>query len=393
MYAEVLAMWRGSPFVDAAPCPLLDDEAGRLSELRLTITEDLFECRLDAGAGRELVADLSRATTRHPLRESLWSMLITAQYRGGLQADALRSYEQMRVMFADSLGLDPSSELQDLQRRVLQHDPSLLDDVTAGVVAPGGSTSRGGNLPAPATSLIDSDDRLGVTRKLLQDHRLVTLTGTGGVGKTRLVVELGWACLDQFDAGVWLVELAPVPDADAVVPAIASTLSVRPQQGLTVSESIVDWFRGRELLLIIDNCEHVLDPVRQLLMAVLSRCPTIKVVATSREPLGLAGERVHPVNVLNPELDGVALFLERAAAADNSFAVDDVERDVVTDICRRLDGLPLAIELAAARVRSMAPVDLLARLDDRFRVLRGVSRDSPGRHDTLGQRWSGRTSC
>ncbi len=381
-YTEALAMWRGAPFVDVAPCPMLDDEAGRLAELRLAITEEHFQSRLDAGAGREIVADLSRATKQHPLRESLWAMLITAQYRAGLQVDALRSYEEMRAGLAESLGLDPSAELQDLQRRVLQHDPSLIPE--------SGARSHLDNLPTPATPLIDSDHQLSVARRLLEDHRLVTLTGTGGVGKSRLAVELGWACLDRFDAGVWLIELAPVANAEAVIAALAATFSIRPQHGLTLVESIVDWFRGRELLLIVDNCEHVLDAVGQMLTVVLARCPTLKVLATSREPLGIAGERVHHVNVLQPDSDGVALFLERAAAADSSFVPSGVERDAITDICRRLDGLPLAIELAAARVRSMGPIDLLARLDDRFALLHRGTRSSVDRHGTLREtvEWS-----
>ena len=383
-YADVLALWRGVPFVDAAPCAVLDDEAERLTELNRAITENYFEARLDSGAGRELVADLGRATTQYPLRESLWAALMIAQYRAGLQADALRSYEEMRVILADSVGLDPSTALQELQGRVLRHDPSLVRDVGPPADAAPTKASPRHNLPMPATPLIDSDDRLGAIRVLAGEHRLVTLTGTGGVGKSRLALELGWAFLDQVAAGVWLVELAPVTNADAVVAAVSSTLSIRQQQGLTAIESMVDWFYGRELVLIVDNCEHVLDSVRQLLGALLARCPSIRVVATSREPLGLPGERVHLVNGLSPDLDGVALFVDRAVAADSSFSSSAAERDsVVAEICRRLDGLPLAIELAAARVRSIAPVDLLVRLDNRFKLPRSSISKGESRHETL----------
>lgn len=373
VYSELLAMWRGAPFVDVAPCSTLDDEAARLQALRLAITEDQFQARLDAGGGRDLVADLTRAAAQHPLREALWTMLVTAQYRAGLQADALRTYEQLRTTLAETLGLDPSPELQDLQRRVLQHDRLLLGETELG------RGTRQGNLPAPATALIDSDGRLELAKRMVEDHRLVTLTGTGGIGKTRLAVELGWSCIDDFDAGVWFVELAPVTKADAVQSTIASTLDIRSHENAKPIESIVDWFVGRELLLIVDNCEHVLDPVRGLVTVLLARCPTIKVVATSREPLGLVGEHVYRIDVLNPASDGVALFVERAVASDSTFELPDDEINTVREICGRLDGLPLAIELAAARIRALAPVDLLRRLDDRFKLLRGGS----PHHETL----------
>jgi predicted ATPase/DNA-binding SARP family transcriptional activator len=376
MYEEALALWRGTPFADAAPCAYLDDEAARLGELHLMITEGYFKVRLDSGDATELVADLIRATTQHPLRESLWASLITAQYRAGLQADALRSYEQMRSMLADALGLDPSSELQDLQRRVLQHDLGPTQADTAG-------RRVRHNLPTLVTPLIDSSDRMASVIGLLQDHRLVTLTGAGGVGKTRMAVELGWSCLEQFDAGVWMVELAPVTNEDAVTGTFASALGIHPQEGFTLVDSIVDWLQGRELLVIIDNCEHVPGSVADLLNVVLPRCPSTKVLATSRQPVGVGGERVHPVALLTPESDGYDLFVERATAADNSFVRTPVDGEAIVEICRRLDGLPLAIELAAARVRSMAPHDMLTRLDDRFRLLRSGARDALARHEAL----------
>ena len=308
-FDAVLAMWRGTPFIDCAPCAALDDEGARLDGLHLTIVEEHLQARLDSGAGREVIADLIRATSQHPLREGLWAMLMTAQYRAGQQAAALRSYEQLRTLLADSLGLDPSIELQDLQRRLLQHDPTLAPDVTVDSDdQPTEAPRTRHRLPAPAAALIDSTDQVGTAKRLLRSHRLVTLTGAGGIGKTRLAVELGWSCLDQFDDGVWMIELAPVANAESIPVAVASTLSIPLQNGMTHIESIIDWLSGRHAMLILDNCEHVLDGARPLLSQLVAHCPTMTFVATSRQPLDVSGERVLIVNVLSPDVDAVALF-------------------------------------------------------------------------------------
>jgi predicted ATPase len=182
---------------------------------------------------------------------------------------------------------------------------------------------------------------------------------------------------------VWLVELAPIADPASVVAAVASTLSVQAQPDMTMIEAIVDWLRGRRLLLIMDNCEHVLVPVGELVGAIVAGCSSATVLATSREPLGLPGERVHPVPSLEPASEGVELFCDRAVAADGSFTPSSVDRAAITAICERLDGIPLAIELAAARVRSFAPADLLAHVDDRFRLFRRPGRTGLERHQTL----------
>ena len=240
-----------------------------------------------------------------------------------------------------------------------------------------------GNLPRPATEFIGRVADLRRRVEELPKRRLVTLTGTGGVGKTRAAIEIGWMLTDEFSGGVWFVELAPIADPDAVAVSLAAVLSIELQQGVSVIESIVDWLRARRVLLILDNCEHVLAPVADLVTAIVTGCPTVTVLATSREPLGVAGERVHAVSSLDPATDGVELFCHRALAADGSFDPSDAERMSIVAICTRLDGIPLAIELAAARTRSITPDDLLARLDDRFRLLRGSGRGGHARHQTL----------
>lgn len=239
-----------------------------------------------------------------------------------------------------------------------------------------------GNLPRPATEFVGRIDALRDRAVELPQRRLVTLTGPGGVGKTRAAVEVGWLSVDAFPGGVWLVELAPIADESVVIAAIAASLSVQPQPGVSMLESVVEWLRGRKLLLILDNCEHVLSPVVQLVRAVLAGCTTVTVLATSREPLGVAGERVVPIASLAID-DAVELFRGRAAAADESLQFSVEDRALMAEICERLDGIPLAIELAAARVRSFTLADLSARLDDRFRLLRGSGRGGLERHQTL----------
>ncbi|MDX2378463.1 MAG: hypothetical protein QNM02_01735, partial [Acidimicrobiia bacterium] len=216
----------------------------------------------------------------------------------------------------------------------------------------------------------------------LASARVVTLTGSGGVGKTRAATEIGWLVVDEFVDGVWLTELAPVNDADLVLSTIASALGAQPSPGMTLSDAIVDWCVGRRMLLIIDNCEHVIDAVVDLVQRIVAGCSTVTIIATSREPLGVAGEIVVRIPSLEQTF-AVELFTMRAAAADSSFRPTPDDLVAIQSICDRLDGIPLAIELAAARSRSLSPTELLERLDDRFRLLRGGGRGGLERHQTL----------
>ncbi len=246
-----------------------------------------------------------------------------------------------------------------------------------------------GNLPVPSTSLVGRDAQVDELAALVGDRRLVTLTGVGGVGKTRLSIRLAAELSLRFPDGVWLVELAPVADPAAVPDAVATALGITPLAGMTVLDSVVLALSGRRLLLVLDNCEHVLDAAARVVEAVLARSSTVTVVATSREPLGVAGEHTWPV----PPLDvaagagsaSVTLFVERAKAATPDFSFDDPATvDAVTEICRRLDGIALAIELAAARMVSLSAEEVRDRLGERFRLLSG-GRRGPERHQTLWQ--------
>lgn len=237
-------------------------------------------------------------------------------------------------------------------------------------------------LPSIATSTIGRDQEMLELVHALTDASLVTLVGPGGVGKTRLALEVAWAASEGFGDGTWWVELAPVRERDAVAHAFVAGLDLRPLPGRPPEEALVVGLAGQRRLVVVDNCEHVLDEAAAVIDDVVARCPTVTVLATSQAPLALAGERVWPVPPLHPGGPGTELFCERARAADATFTVGDAG-PTITELCHRLDGMPLAIELAAARTRALSPHDLLARLDDRFRLLRSARRHTEDRHATL----------
>jgi predicted ATPase len=240
----------------------------------------------------------------------------------------------------------------------------------------------GGQIPRPVTSFVGHGDDLTRLAVELTRRPLVTLTGVGGVGKTRMAVEAGWMIANEFPDGVSWCELAPVADPLALADAVSAVLSIRSHAGLSTVDSVVDALRSRRLLLVLDNCEHLLDAAAELVARVIQSCATVTVLATSREPLGIPGETVWAVRSLVPRVEGVELFCDRAAAADAEFVPSENDLALVGEICARLDGIPLAIELAAARVRSMTVADVAARLNDRFQFLRG-GRRGVERHQTL----------
>jgi predicted ATPase/class 3 adenylate cyclase len=252
----------------------------------------------------------------------------------------------------------------------------------------------GGNLPVQVTSFVGRDNDVSAIVNALGVSRVVTLTGTGGVGKTRLAIQAAAEIVDRFPDGAWLCELAGAGDGDDAMLVIAETLGVTQRAGMTLDESIVDALAPKHLLVVFDNCEHVLDATSGLISGLLRRCPSVRVLATSREGLGVPGEQVWPVRPLavpEPTADPAAmratpsvwLFAERAHEARPSFVLDDTNVHPVSDICRRVDGIPLAIELAAARVVALSPHDIAAKLDERFRLLRGGRRTTMERHQTI----------
>ncbi|MFI7109519.1 BTAD domain-containing putative transcriptional regulator [Nonomuraea sp. NPDC050227] len=369
---QALALWRGAAYADFADEGFARPEITLLTELRLSALEEQAEVRLALGHD----VDLADLVARHPLRERLRASHMKALYRGGRQSEALASYEELRVRLAEELGLDPSPELAALHRAILRHDPSLAAPPPA--ADPGPLT----NLPAPLTPLVGRDADLAEVVALLADSRLVTLTGPGGVGKTRLALAAARRLAfpegaaeprrGGFADGVWLVELAGAGGAD-VAEAVAAVLGVRDDDSVPLASRLAGVLAGRSALLVLDNCEHLVEQVAGLVSALLRAAPGLRVLATSQEPLGVSGERVRVVHPL-AEADAVRLFAARA----------DVEPGpTVAVICRRLDGIPLALELAATRVRALGVQELAARLDDRFRLLSAGMRDAPARQRTL----------
>ncbi|WP_182875990.1 BTAD domain-containing putative transcriptional regulator [Microbispora sp. H10670] len=391
LFAEALALWRGPAFADFADEPFAQAVIARLAEQRLTTLEDAAEARLALGEHAVLAAELGDLVAAHPLRERLRAAYMRALYGAGRQSEALESYEELRRLLGDELGLDPGPELAALQRAILTQD----------LQAPPAPDRRPrSNLPAPHTELVGRESAVAEIGALLRDERLVTLTGPGGVGKTRLATEVAGGRRDLPD-GVWLVELAGVRNgagngvrnglrAGAVADAVTAALDIREGDHADLSAAL----RSRDLLLVLDNCEHVIDEVAALAERLLRTSPGLRILATSREPLALAGEVVWDVPPLDvpgrdagpgalAESSAVRLFVARTAAAVRGFTLDDGNAAAVGLLCRRLDGIPLALELAATRVRALGVQGVVDRLDDRFRLLATGHRGAPPRQRTL----------
>jgi predicted ATPase len=368
-FREALALWRGPAFADVADVEPLAREGARLEELRLAAVEGRLEADLATGLHVEVAGELEGLVGEYPLRERLWRLLMLALYRGGRQADALAAYQRARGVLAGELGLEPGPELQELERAVLRQE----------VPAPAPYGNRH-NLPAPLTSFVDREQELAMLGKLVGDGRLVTLTGTGGTGKTRLAVEFASGVVERFADGVWLADLAGLSDPSLVAAQVMEALGVRQAGDVPVFDALRFRLRSAELLLVLDNCEHLLDACAQLAGGLLSSAPGLRVLATSREPLGVPGEAACPVLPLalpTEQADAeviagaaaVRLFLDRAAAARGGAGLAGTPVAVIGRICRELDGLPLALELAAARTGTLSVEEVEAHLADRFGFL------------------------
>ena len=355
---EALALWRGPALSDL---PDAHAEAARLEELRLAAVQDRIEADLALGGGPELVPELRALLSGRPLGERLYGQLMRALHAAGQPAEALAVYEEARRALADELGADPSPELSALHLELLRG---------------GGTEPARRRLPFQLTRFVGRESELARISALLADSRLVTLTGPGGAGKTRLAIEAAGG-----HAEACFVELAPLTDGTRIPYAVLTALGVREGFRGPATDStdrLLAALEDRALLLVLDNCEHLVADAARVTALLLASCPGLRVLATSRESLGITGEILVPVPPLAPE-PAVRLFVDRARAVRPGFET----HARVPDICAALDGLPLAIELAAARLRTLDPDELADRLDDRFRLLSRGDRSKAPRHRTL----------
>lgn len=383
-----LALWRGPALTGFTSVPHLANVAASLEDERLSAVESLLL------RGRTAGLDLLAEVAANPLRERLAALAMRALAADGRQADALALFERTRARLADELGVDPGPDLRAAHLSVLAGEPAHHDPVRQAVPEGNGALPRS-NLRRPLTSFIGREDELSQLTGLLGEARMVTIVGPGGAGKTRLATE---AALRMTPG--WIVELAPVTDPDGVPAAVLDALGLREAVPSLHPDStwrpdgplarVAEVLGQHRAVIVLDNCEHLIGTVATLAESLLAGCPGLRVLATSREPLNVPGERLAPIPSLElppvggpPELaagyPAVRLLLDRAT----NFALDAGNTDAVVSLCRRLDGMPLAIELAAARLRTMTARQLADRLDDRFRLLTGGSRTALPRQQTL----------
>ncbi len=400
LLVEGLAWWCGGrAFAEFADDLGLQAESTRLEEVRQRAAEALVDARLALADWAGAIDQLETCIADWPLREGFRAQQMLALYRWGRQPEALRAFHRFRTDLGSELGLEPSSSLTDLESRMLRQDPSLDGPSVEPRWAPGPAEEPAarrshGNLPLSVSALLGREAELSDLVHLLETVRLLTLTGPGGVGKTRLAMRLAEQSAPGYPDGVWLCDLAAIREDALAAEAVTTALDVQRRQDRSTLEGLVEVLQTRQLLVAFDNCEHLLAPIGEITEAILRACPGVRIVATSREPLGVDGETVWPLGplplpdpgetdpVMAMESPAVRLFVARATSAHPGFRLTEATAAPVVEICRRLDGLPLALELAAARVRSMAPGDLADRLDERFTILTASPRRDP-RHQTL----------
>jgi predicted ATPase/DNA-binding SARP family transcriptional activator/Tfp pilus assembly protein PilF len=362
----------GRGFFPEGTGPWVEHRQTELRELHLRALEVESDAAAAEADWPTAIRAAEEAVSVEPFRESAYLRLMQAHAGAGNRGEALRAYERCRRVLAEELGVSPSPSTEAAYVALLGPEP-----------APAPATAPApGNLPLDLTRLVGRDEELAAIEKALAGTRLLTLTGTGGVGKTRLALAAAAGVADRHAEGAYLVELAPLADPDLLAQHVLAALGLREEAGQTPAGTLTAHLRDRDVLLVLDNCEHLVGPAAALAEALLRSCPRLTVLATSREPLGVPGEATWRVPSLSAA-GASALFTERAQAVRPDFTVTDDAAPALDHLCRRLDNIPLAIELAAARTSALSVQEIAARLDDRFRLLSGGARTSVPRQQTL----------
>jgi predicted ATPase/DNA-binding SARP family transcriptional activator len=386
---EALDLHQGIALANVPNAPFVAVERERIEELRLLALERRVDADLARGVTAELVPELEALAVAHPFHESFRRQLMLALYRSGRQAEALEAYRRTRSELVDELGVEPSRALQELEAAMLRQDPALD-------IHPRAERARGTTLPTPARPLIGRELEVAAVTALVRHPgaRLVTLTGPGGTGKTRLALEAAHELKSELGGGLYLVDLSPIRDSALVESTIAHAVGVSAEAEVDLAQRIAAFVTGRETLLVIDNFEHLLEAA-PFVARLLSHAPGLRILATSREPLRIAAEHEYRVPPLGlppagtrgleeaTRAEAVALFVAGARAAQPDFELTAENAGAVVDICHALDGLPLALELAAARVRLLSTAELRDRIENRLELLADGPRDLPDRQRTL----------
>jgi len=395
LIGEALSLWRGPALTDVRYEEFAQTEAVRLDDARLAAEELRIDIALSDGRHDDELPRLTQLTSEYPLREGLWIRQMTALYRSGQQTEALRAYQEARQALGET-GVEPSGRLRVLEQQILDQDP--------GLDAPTRHTTRTpNNLPNQPNALIGRDQAVASVLDRMQTSRLVTLSGPGGSGKTRLSIEVARQSTDHFSGGVWFVPLDEIDEPSLVPAFVGRTIGIRENPDISVIDNLVNSFGSRRVLLVLDNAEHVTDAVADLAASLIAGTGELTVITTSQAILGIQGETVFSVHPLTlpgstgsifdrfEDVDSVALFVDRATAAGTATdGWDDDAYAAAANIVAALDGMPLAIELAAARTRSMSLSEIAEGLHDRFALLSRGPRDAPLRQRTLtgAMEWS-----
>jgi predicted ATPase/DNA-binding SARP family transcriptional activator len=404
---RALALWRGPAYAEFSAEDVLSAEVARLDERRSVAVEHRIDAALAMGEPDRAVVLADAEIVRSPLRERVRSQRMLALYRCGRQPDALAAFREYRVLLDAELGLTPSVELTELHERILRQDPTLDRPAGPAVTGAGVSGAAGlgaagprgagpgavpvhrttGNLPTHRPTLIGRESELARLTALITRHRLVVVTGPGGVGKTQLALAAAAESDARHPDGSWFIELAPFTDRTAIVEGLCTQFGITAVAGRTPEQRLLEYLAPQRALLVLDNCEHVTDVIAPLCQAILTGCGSVTMLATSQVPLNLTTEVRFPLATLpvagSASAPAVRLFLDRLATRTAQPAAEPPDVEAVADLCRRLDGLPLAIELAAARMRVLTPREMVERLPDRLRLLRNDDRLAADRHRTL----------